>query len=103
MFRKEGAEAIGSEEYEVQVRKRGSGKHLNALARKIARVIMMMGLESGSGAFAMPISNVLQSPMFHGMSLDFHGCSSCFALFSLLAGCFHVQGVPHGARCIPQL
>lgn len=52
---KEGAEAIGSEEYEVQVRKHGSGKHLNALARNIARVIMMMGLESGSGAFAMPI------------------------------------------------
>ena len=34
--RKEGAEAIGSEEYEVQVRKHGSGKHPNALSRNIA-------------------------------------------------------------------
>lgn len=59
MAKKECAESIGAEEYEIQVRKHGAATHLNTSARNIARarVLVMMGLESGSvGAVAISIS-----------------------------------------------
>ena len=50
MARAEGHQTMGQEEYEFQLQKHGTSKQVNALAKSIARVILLMGLEPFQGA-----------------------------------------------------
>ena len=49
MSSESGTVAIGEEEYQLQVRKHGSVKHVGLLAKQVARVILMMGLGPTDG------------------------------------------------------
>ena len=49
MSSESGTVAIGEEEYQPQVRKHGSVKHVGLLAKQVARVILMMGLGPTDG------------------------------------------------------
>lgn len=41
----EGADSVGDAEYEIQTQKHGSARQLKALAKGVARVVLLMGLE----------------------------------------------------------
>ena len=45
MARAEGQQTIGQEEFEFQLQKHSTGKQIHALAKNIAQVILLMGLE----------------------------------------------------------
>ena len=49
MSSESGTVASGEEEYQLQVRKHGSVKHVGLLAKQVARVILMMGLGPTDG------------------------------------------------------
>ena len=89
MSSESGTVAIGEEEYQLQVRKHGSVKHVGLLAKQVARVILMMGLGPTDGILGEVLflvmllkicTSVHLSPMFRVYNLRvFHGASFSFA------------------------
>lgn len=47
----EGDYAVGAEEFEQQSSKHGGGRELAALAKTVSRVMLMMGLGTGTAAY----------------------------------------------------
>ena len=83
MARAEGQQTIGQEEYEFQLQKHSTGKQINALAKNIARVILVMGLEPLQGATALNVGDIpeadgqcLMEP--NANQLQHQGCSWMF-------------------------
>jgi len=93
MSSESGTAAIGEEEFQIQVKKHGSVKHIGLLAKQIARVILMMGLGPTDGilgaagsfvpdADASESNNVHSSPMIRVCNpRAFHGASFSCACF----------------------
>ena len=93
MSSESGTAAIGEEEFQIQVKKHGSVKHIGLLAKQIARVILMMGLGPTDGilgaagsfvpdADASERDNVHSSPMIRVCNpRAFHGASFSCACF----------------------
>ena len=93
MSSESGTAAIGEEEFQIQVKKHGSVKHIGLLAKQIARVILMMCLGPTDGIFgaagnfvpdadASERDNVHSSPMIRVCNpRAFHGASFSCACF----------------------
>ena len=81
MARAEGQQTIGQEEYEFQLQKHSTGKQINALAKNIARVFLLMGLEPLQGATALNVGDIPETDgqcFVEPNANQFQGCSfSC--------------------------
>ena len=81
MARAEGQQTIGQEEYEFQLQKHSTGKQINALAKNIARVILLMGVEPLQGATALNVGDIPETDgqcFVEPNANQFQGCSfSC--------------------------
>ena len=63
----DGSELVGQEEYDQQCNRHSGGKQLTKLAKSIARILLVAGLESGTSSRGVGAVTVLDDDDFSGM------------------------------------
>ena len=86
----EGATVVGQAEHEEQSVKHGGNKDMLVLAKKVSRVLLLMGLES-HGAYGMVMDDAV-SPDQRALQQETQGDESSYSMWLGIAGIFASGG-----------
>ena len=92
----EGATVVGQAEHEEQSVKHGGNKDMLVLAKKVSRVLLLMGLES-HGAYGMVMDDAV-SPDQRALQQETQGDESSYSMWLGIAGIFASGAATNGFR-----